>query len=156
MPIINTVLGGKKPTGTYVATGADSNYDAYANDKRYITIGQGSASNPTDTTARDSTNTDLSGTVLTVQATVTPTVEAGWVDSGTAGTIKIKGTVPTQTKAADGAGTVLPDNKNLLSSVTVAAGSAVVTSATYSAITPTISGTSYTASIAVTPTVTEG
>lgn len=75
--IINAVVGNKKPTGTYTATGATSNYDAYANDKRYITIGQGSASNPTDTTARDSTGTSLSGTILTVQATVTPTVTAG-------------------------------------------------------------------------------
>lgn len=103
-----------------------------------------------------STATSLSGTILTVQASVAPTVSAGWVSSGSAGTIKITGTVPTETKSATGAGDVTPSAGKLLSKVTVDAGSAAVTSATYSSIVPTISGTSYTASVSVTPTVTAG
>ena len=96
----------------------------------------GSATTPTNTTALSSTSTSLSGTTLTVQASVTPTVVAGYVSSGIAGTVKISGTVPTETKSASGSGDITPADGKLLSKVTVGAGSASIPNKT---ITPTFS-----------------
>lgn len=67
----------------------------------------------------------LNGTTLSLTNSVTPDVTAGWVATGTAGSVTLSGTVPTQTKAASGAGTISPDSGYLLSSVTVRAGSAI-------------------------------
>lgn len=85
-------------------------------------VQSGSATTPTESGA--STSTSLSGTTLTVARSVTPTVSAGWVSSGTAGTVTITGTVPTETKSASGSGDITPSTGKLLSKVTVGAGSA--------------------------------
>ena len=85
-----------------------------------VTAKLGSAKTPTASGA--STSTSLSGTTLTVARSVTPSVTAGWVDSGTAGTVTITGTVPTQTKtvtSSTSSQTVSPDSGKLLSKVTV-------------------------------------
>lgn len=107
--------------GTFSVSANASTNDTTSTAYYPVTIKAGSASVADATKA--STSTSLSGTVLTVQASVSPSVTEGWVSSGTAGTIKITGTVPTQTKAASGAGTISPDSGKLLSSVTVAEGS---------------------------------
>ena len=83
-------------------------------------IKKGSATTPTGSGA--STSTSLSGTTLTVQRSVTPTVSAGWVSSGTAGTVTITGTVPTETRSVDPSNTqqtITPSSGKLFSSVTV-------------------------------------
>lgn len=87
-----------------------------------VTTPAGSATTPTNSTALSSTSTKLSSTTLTVQASVTPTITEGWVSSGTAGTVKISGTVPTETKAASASGDIVPTSGKLLSKVTVKAG----------------------------------
>ena len=86
------------------------------------TVASGSATTPTESGA--STSTSLSGTTLTVARSVTPTVVAGYISSGTSGTVTITGTVPTETKSASGSGDVTPSSGKLLSKVTVGAGSA--------------------------------
>lgn len=86
----------------------------------YYKVKDGSATTPTASGA--ATATLLSGTTLTVSRNVTPTVVAGWVSSGTVGTVTITGTVPTQSKSATPTGTeqtISPDSGKLLSSVTV-------------------------------------
>lgn len=92
-------------------------------------IKPGSATTPTNSTPLASTSTTLSGTTLTVQAIVTPTVTegGGWVSSGTAGTVKISGIVPTEAKTVTSSGDITPSDGKLLSKVTVPAGSASVT-----------------------------
>ena len=87
----------------------------------------------------------LSGTSYSASVDVTPDVTAGWIESGTPGTITIKGTVPTQTKAASGSGTVSPDSGKLLSSVTVAAGT-VTSSDNALAVSPVAKNTTVTSS----------
>ena len=66
-----------------------------------------------------SSTTSLSGTTLTVSRSVTPTVTAGWIDSGTAGTITTTGTVPTETRTFTVNGTYTPSTGKLISEVTV-------------------------------------
>lgn len=87
-----------------------------------VTAKDGSAITPTSRGA--STSTSLNGTTLTVARSVTPTVSAGWIASGTAGTVTITGTVPTQAKIVTPSISdqiITPDSGNLLSSVTVKA-----------------------------------
>lgn len=87
-----------------------------------IYIPAGSATTPTNTTALSSTSTSLSGTTLTVQANVTPTVVEGYTTTGTAGTVKISGTVPTESKTVtpnDATQTITPSSGKLLSEVIV-------------------------------------
>lgn len=85
-------------------------------------VKSGSATTPTASGA--SSNTSLSGTTITVARSVTPDVSAGWVSSGTAGTVTITGTVPTETKTASSAGTINATSGKLMTAVTVPAGEA--------------------------------
>ena len=106
-------------SGTKTISGSGTtSVDGYLN----ASVAAGSATTPTASGA--STSTSLSGTTLTVARSVTPTVSAGWVSSGTAGTVTITGTVPTEEKIADSVGAVTPSSGKLLSKVTVPSGSA--------------------------------
>ena len=147
-------ITGTVPTQSKAASGSGTVSPDTGKLLSSVTVAAGSASVADATKA--STSTSLSGTTLTVQASVSPTVSAGWVSSGSAGTIKITGTVPTETKSATGAGDVTPSTGKLLSKVTIGAGSAAVTASTYSSVGLTLSGTSYSASVDVTPDVTAG
>lgn len=84
----------------------------------------GTAKTPDNETALSSTSTSLSSTTLTVQASVIPVITEGWVSNGEAGTVKISGTVPTETKSATPTSSsqdITPSSGKLLSKVTVAA-----------------------------------
>ena len=148
---------GKIAAATFAAQGADINCTSsgYTGTGTVGSINEGSATTPTASGA--STSTSLSGTTLTVARSVTPTVVAGYVSSGTAGTVTITGTVPTETKAASGSGTISPSSGKLLSSVTVGAGSATpgatVTGSSSALTSPTAMNNQY---FTVTPTASVG
>lgn len=105
------------PSGYYASTASKS-------------VASGSAATPATSKAQSTPTFSRSGNVVTanVAATsvsVTPTVSAGYITSGTAGTITMSEssasyTISTQSKTATANGTISPDSGYLLSGVTVA------------------------------------
>lgn len=153
------------PSATFKIDEADVMCDdegyVFSNEVVY-TIPSGSATTPTASGA--STSTSLSGTTLTVSRSVTPTVVPGYISTGTAGTVTITGTVPTETKSATGSGDITPSSGKLLSKVTVGAGSATTPATSITANpgavtwnnTDAVFKTSTYATKVVTPTVSAG
>ena len=69
-------------------------------------------------------NTTLSGTTLSVQAVVAPSVSPGYVNSGTSGVVTIRGDVPVETKnitPSASTQTITPTSGKLISSIVVEA-----------------------------------
>jgi len=136
----NVTSAGYGTTSNYGATAATKTVGANASSVTYVPVKGGSATTPTASGA--STSTSLSGTTLTVARSVTPTVSEGWVSAGTAGTVTITGTVPTENKSATPSAssqTISPSAGKLLSSVTVNATPTQTKTATPSTSSQTIS-----------------
>lgn len=112
-----TVTASELVSGTYTVTGSgNANVTNYAS----ISVASGSASQPTTTVTAGTIS--LSGVTITLQANVTPSVSPGWVASGTAGVVKIKGEVPVESKSCTPSTetqTITPTSGKLLSSVIV-------------------------------------
>lgn len=92
--------------------------------KVYIPAGKAQNTTTTQTGATAS----LSGTTITLTKSLTPTVTAGYIASGTAANVSLSGTVPTETKSctpSTSAQTISPSSGKLLSSVTVSAVSSI-------------------------------
>lgn len=87
-----TVTASELVSGTYTVSGSGSaNVTNYAS----ISVASGSATQPTETILASSV--ELEDDIVTLQAQVTPSVSAGWITSGTSGTITIQGTITVPT-----------------------------------------------------------
>ena len=123
------------PSATYfknstsgAVSAAKINKDQYATSDYYVKAG--SATTPATTQQQSAPTFSKTGDVITasVAATsvdITPTISAGWVSSGTAGTVTMsansaKYTIPTETKTIIQNGTFSPSSGKYFSSVTVA------------------------------------
>lgn len=105
------------PSGYYASTASKS-------------VASGSVATPATSKAQSTPTFSRSGNVVTAKVaatsvSVTPTVSAGYITSGTAGTITMNEssasyTISTQSKTATANGTISPDSGYLLSGVTVA------------------------------------
>lgn len=90
--------------------------------KTNVSVPAGSASQPTTSHVATSVSFDNTTNVVTLEAKVTPSVSAGWVSSGTSGTVTILGEVPYQSKSCTPSTStqiILPTSGRILSQVTV-------------------------------------
>lgn len=90
--------------------------------KTNVSVPAGSASQPTTSHVATSVSFDNTTSVVTLEAKVTPSVSAGWVSSGTSGTVTILGEVPYESKTCTPSAstqTILPTSGKILSQVTV-------------------------------------
>lgn len=116
----NFVLNVTNTTQTYTDTLYTDNKVVSGDIEISITAKTGTASVTAQTL--NSGTTTLSGTTLTVQAVVTPSVSAGYVNSGNSGVVTIKGNVPVETKTitpSTSAQTIIPTSGKLINSVVV-------------------------------------
>jgi len=123
---IDQISTGVTPTGNIeLQKQSGTNVTQYAT----ASVKSGSASTPATTKQQSKPTISLEGNVVTanVAATsvsVTPSVNAGWVSSGTAGTVTMSAnsntyTITTETKSTTVNGDVTPSSGKFLSKVTV-------------------------------------
>lgn len=107
-------------TATFTTIDVATTIGALASSYTYVPVKVGSVTQPSASQAASSIT--LSGTNITLSAMITPSVSAGWVSSGTSGTVTLTGTVPTEAitvTATGNAQTITPTSGKLISSVTV-------------------------------------